>query len=132
MELKSKEAVKLENDSKNLDSDFESSSESDGAQQALLEEIIPSKVKKAPKKRVIPVDEREKDIEKLLFGSSSIFGSEQADSVSESSDEDSLDDGASEESIEEGSDALVLGLKAAEKEKVRISIFALLLIVIWY
>lgn len=120
MELKSKEDVKLENDAKNLDSDFESSSESDGAQQALLEEILPSKVKKAPKMRVIPVDEREKDIEKLLFGSSSIFGSEQADSGSESHEEDSMDDGASDEPIEEGSDAHVLGLKAAEKEKVRI------------
>lgn len=115
------ESQKVELEVKQLDSDLESSTEADGAQDAILENIVPSKAKKLPKQRVIPMDQREKDIESMLFGSLSSF----ADFTAEQ-DEDSQDD---EETLspdhispystdDEEPEQHVLGMKAARDAEV--------------
>ena len=102
-----------------VESDLEASEDSDASQKALLEEIIPSKAKRAVKSRVIPVDEREKDIEKLLFGSSSFLDADQSESPNMSEDEDHMDDLESDDDEETQAELHVLGLKAANAEKVQ-------------
>jgi len=117
---------KVELEVKPLDSDLESSSDSDGAQKAILENIVPSKAKKLPKQRVIPVDQREKDIESLLFGSSASFAdfaAEQDEDVSEDQETASHDHVSSYSSDDENVESNVLGMKAVRAAEVRFPLF---------
>jgi U3 small nucleolar RNA-associated protein 18 len=115
--LNAKKRQELESSKMQVESDLEASEDSDASQKALLEEIIPSKAKRAVKSRVIPVDEREKDIEKLLFGSSSFLDADQSESPNMSEDEDHMDDVESDDDEETQAELHVLGLKAANAEK---------------
>jgi hypothetical protein len=110
---------------KPIDSDLDASEESGDAMNGILEHIIPSKEQKKVKSRVIPVDTREKNIESLLFGSSSFLDTEQDNSSDMSAEDLSMDQDLSDSDDMEGSEPHILGLKAAKAEKVRFALFAL-------
>lgn len=105
------------------DSDVSDSDASEEAQEALLAGIIDVKGQKsAPKRKVIPVDDREKDIESLLFGGSSNWASSDPLSHSSSSSEDETDEqshGDSDSDEEEGESSFVMGLEAEKMKQVR-------------
>lgn len=102
-----------------LDSDLESSLESDGVEAGLLDGIVDTKAKGRTIKKVIEVDAREREIEDLLFGGdqgSSLFSPDSPEDDDSSSAEDMEVD---ESSDEEDGAMFVIGEESEKRKKVR-------------
>ena len=121
LDLVKEEPQKVVEEAKQLDADLESSDESEGAQNAILAEILPSKTKKEPKQRALPQDQREKDIESLLFGSASSFADfagEQEEEIPDDEETLSPDHFSEYSTDDEETEHHVLGLKTAKDAEV--------------
>lgn len=102
-----------------LEPDLESSEESDGAEDGLLDGIVDTKPKSTKKMKVIEVDDRERQIEDLLFGGAQGAGLFGPDSEDDESSSSFGDNGMDDSSEEEGDSTFIIGEESEKRRKVR-------------